>query len=72
MEILPHIKEIVGVDISTAAVERCNQRFKEMGANENCAAVEANILTDKDALSGKQFDLVYVSPTGSLRIRTSA
>jgi hypothetical protein len=42
-------------------VERCNQRFKEIGANENCVAIEANILTDKDALSGKQFDLVYVS-----------
>ncbi|TEB31437.1 S-adenosyl-L-methionine-dependent methyltransferase [Coprinellus micaceus] len=58
-EILPHVKDIIGVDISTAAVERCNQRFKEIGANENCVAIEANILTDKDALSGKQFDLVY-------------
>lgn len=55
------MKEIVGVDISTGAVERCNQRFKEEGANEGCFAIEANIMTDPDVLSGRKFDLVYVS-----------
>lgn len=61
MEILPYVKEIVGIDISTGAVERCNQRFKEAGANENCFAIEANIMTDSDVLPGRNFDLVYVS-----------
>ncbi|KAJ3514361.1 hypothetical protein NMY22_g14758 [Coprinellus aureogranulatus] len=58
-EILPYVKEIVGIDISTGAVERCNQRFKEEGVNETCFAIAANIMTEKNVLSGRKFDLVY-------------
>ncbi|KAF5324675.1 hypothetical protein D9611_004094 [Ephemerocybe angulata] len=59
MEMLPHVKEIVGIDISPVVVERCNKKFKEAGANENCYAIAANISTDKDVLADKKFDLVY-------------
>ncbi|KAF6764616.1 S-adenosyl-L-methionine-dependent methyltransferase [Ephemerocybe angulata] len=58
-EMLPHVKEIIGIDISPGVVERCNQRFKEEGANESCYAIAADISTDKDVLAGKKFDLVY-------------
>lgn len=58
-ELVPFVQEIVGIDISEALVERYNQRFKDEGAN--CSAVVANIMTDKDVLSGRKFGVVFVS-----------
>ena len=57
------MRGIVGLDISSGVVELCNKRFKEeMGADEKeTYAVAANILTEKDVLPGKLFDVVFVS-----------
>jgi len=52
----------MGLDISTAVVERCNERLKEAGAGEGSVAIAANISKDKDVLGGRTFDLVFVSP----------
>ena len=60
-ELFNYSREIVGFDISPIVVERCNQVLKELGAGEESYAFVANILTDKDILPGKKFDLVFVS-----------
>ncbi|RXW17721.1 hypothetical protein EST38_g8123 [Candolleomyces aberdarensis] len=60
-ELYNYSRAIVGFDISPVVVERCNQVFKELGAGEESYAFVANILTDKDILPGKKFDLVFCS-----------
>lgn len=58
-DILPYVKDLVGIDISAALVERCNQRFKEEGAGEGSYAIAANIERDDGVLADRKFDLVY-------------
>ena len=62
-EVYPYAHSVVGMDISSGVVELCNKRFKEeLGADEKeTYAIAANILTDKDILPGKLFDVVFVS-----------
>ncbi|RXW21818.1 hypothetical protein EST38_g4040 [Candolleomyces aberdarensis] len=62
-EVYPYVHSVVGMDISSGVVELCNKRFKEeLGADEKeTYAVAANILTDKDVLPGKLFDVVFCS-----------
>lgn len=57
---LPHVKEIVGIDISPGATERFNSHMKALNAGEGSYGVVADIVTDKNVLSGRKFDLVYV------------
>lgn len=66
-DILPYVKDLVGIDISAALVERCNQRFKEEGAGEGSYAIAANIERDDGVLADRKFDLVYVSAISSGR-----
>ncbi|KAJ3514362.1 hypothetical protein NMY22_g14759 [Coprinellus aureogranulatus] len=59
-EFLPYAKEVVGIDISEGVVNLCNKRFKELGANDGCFAVAADIVTEKgNVLPGRKFDLVF-------------
>jgi hypothetical protein len=61
LELLPSLKSILGVDLSENAVKKFNERFEKSGDLGICSAVSLDIQTDRSALEGKTFDIVYVS-----------
>ncbi|EAU86466.2 hypothetical protein CC1G_11774 [Coprinopsis cinerea okayama7 len=59
--ILPHVKSVVGVDISDEAIKMLNEKAEQDGTPDRFKGVCANIESDKDALQGQTFDLIYCS-----------
>ncbi|KAF9009518.1 S-adenosyl-L-methionine-dependent methyltransferase [Cyathus striatus] len=59
-EMAPHVKSIVGVDISQGVVDICNERFIKEGLPvENFYATQAELKGQEDELDGKKFDAIY-------------
>ncbi|EAU93366.1 hypothetical protein CC1G_04345 [Coprinopsis cinerea okayama7 len=59
--ILPHVKSVLGVDISDEAVKLFNERSEKEGVLDRCRGIAVNIETDKGALQGQKFDMIFCS-----------
>ena len=60
-KIAPHVKSLLGVDVSDQAIELFTERFKQPGTNSEAKAILLDIETSQEGLEGKKFDLIYVS-----------
>lgn len=58
--IAPHVKSILGVDISQGMVDVFNKRATTNSIG-NIKAVAVDILEGKETLDGKRFDVIIVS-----------
>ncbi|EMD33325.1 hypothetical protein CERSUDRAFT_117945, partial [Gelatoporia subvermispora B] len=60
-ELIPHVKSIIGVDISGGAVDVYNQRVSELGLTQRMKAVREELKGQELELDGAKFDLIVCS-----------
>jgi hypothetical protein len=61
-ELAPHVKSIVGVDISQGMVDQYNKRASDLGVlPERMTAICAELKGDGGELEGRKFDVIVVS-----------
>lgn len=61
-KLAPHVKQIVGVDISQRCVDAFAERFKKLSIPpEQARAVKIELKGEENELDGQTFDMVVVS-----------
>ncbi|TFK19062.1 S-adenosyl-L-methionine-dependent methyltransferase [Coprinopsis marcescibilis] len=58
-ELYPHVKSILGVDISDAAVKWFNETFEEAGLSDRVKAITTNLEADQSVLGTQKFELIF-------------
>jgi len=61
MNLAPHSKSIVGVDISNQMIELYNERAKNEGLSDKLVGIKADVISDPTPLAGKLFDVIVCS-----------
>jgi hypothetical protein len=62
-KIQPHVKCILGIDVSDKAIELFTQRFNKLGVKTDIAkAIRLDIEKSQEGIEGQKFDLIYVRP----------
>lgn len=65
-ELLPHVKAVLGVDISEGVVDVYNRRYTEQGLSSDIAhAITKEITGAEGELDGRKFDVITVCFTVS-------
>jgi len=61
-ELVPHVKSILGVDISQGMVDQYNKRVRDEGIPfEKMHAVRCELEGKEGELEGSKFDVIFVS-----------
>lgn len=58
-ELAPHVKSILGVDISQRGIEQYNENFKD---DEKASGICVELKGEEGELSDARFDMIFVSP----------
>ena len=64
-ELVPHVKTVLGVDISQGVVDMFSKRFTQQGlAPEAIHAIREELNGAEDELEGRKFDVIklYIPP----------